>query len=79
MTGLLRLQQGEVLYAGKLSAKIRRDFFNRIEVSFEHPDLYAKLSSLENLRYYAGLFAVPTRPPLELLELVGLREAANRK
>lgn len=79
MIGLLRLQQGEVLYAGELVAKIRRPFFNRIGVSFEHPNLYTKLSGLENLRYYAGLFDVPTRPPLELLELVGLREAASRK
>jgi fluoroquinolone transport system ATP-binding protein len=79
MTGLLKLQQGEVLYAGELVAKIRRAFFNRIGVSFEHPNLYTKLSGLENLRYYAGLFDVPTRPPLELLELVGLREAASRK
>lgn len=79
MTGLLKLQQGEVLYSGELVSKIRRAFFNRIGVSFEHPNLYTKLSGLENLRYYAGLFDVPTRPPLELLELVDLREAANRK
>ncbi len=79
MTGLLKLQQGEVLYSGKAVEKIRRNFFNQIGVSFEHPNLYTKLSGLENLRYYAGLFDVPTRPPLELLELVGLREAANRK
>jgi fluoroquinolone transport system ATP-binding protein len=79
MTGLLKLQQGEVLYGGEKVSKIRRAFFNRIGVSFEHPNLYTKLSGLENLRYYAGLFDVPTRPLLELLELVDLREAANRK
>jgi len=79
MTGLLKLQKGEVLYSGRQVGKIRRHFFNQIGVSFEHPNLYTKLSGLENLRYYAGLFDVPTRPPLELLELLGLREAANRK
>ncbi len=79
MTGLLKLQQGEVLYNGRPVERIKRSFFNQIGVSFEHPNLYSKLTGLENLRYFAGLFDVPTRPPLELLDLVDLREAANRK
>ncbi len=79
MTGLLKLQQGQVLYNGQPVGKIKRSFFNQIGVSFEHPNLYSKLSGLENLRYYAGLFDVPTQPPLELLQMVDLREAANRK
>ncbi len=79
MTGLLKLQQGQVLYDQQPIGKIRRAFFNRIGVSFEHPNLYTRLSGLENLRYYAGLFDVPTQPPLDLLDLVELREAASRK
>lgn len=79
MTGLLKLQQGQVLYNGQPVGKIKRSFFNQIGVSFEHPNLYSKLSGLENLRYYAGLFDMPTQPPLELLQTVDLREAANRK
>ena len=79
MTGLLKLQAGEVTYEKVPIGNMRKQFFNRIGVSFEHPNLYAKLSGYENLRYYAGLFDVPTRSPLELLDLVGLRESAYKK
>ncbi len=79
MTGLLKLQAGEVTYGKVPIGNMRKQFFNRIGVSFEHPNLYAKLSGYENLRYFAGLFDVPTRSPLELLDLVGLRESAYKK
>ncbi len=79
MTGLLRLQSGEVTYEDKPIESIRKQFFNRIGVSFEHPNLYTKLSGYENLRYYAGLFTVPTLSPLELLDMVSLRESAYKK
>lgn len=79
MTGLLKLQQGQVNYEEMSIGEISSKFFNRIGVSFEHPNLYAKLSGYENLRYYAGLFDVPTRSPIEMLEMVGLREAAHKK
>jgi len=79
MTGLLKLQAGEVTYEKVPIGNMRKQFFNRIGVSFEHPNLYAKLSGYENLRYFAGLFDVPTRSPLELLDLVGLRESAYKK
>lgn len=79
MTGLLPLQRGEVLYDGCSIKKMRAGFFNRIGVSFEHPNLYARLTGYENLRYFAGLFDVPTMDPLRLLEMVGLKEAAHQR
>jgi len=79
LTGLLNLQKGEVLYGDVSVTKLTTSFFNRIGVSFEHPNLYNKLTALENLTFYAGLFAVPTIDPMMLLERVNLREDAHKK
>ncbi|MBN1892344.1 MAG: ABC transporter ATP-binding protein, partial [Clostridiales bacterium] len=79
MTGLLSLQRGEVLYDGQPIQSLKTKFFNQIGVSFEQPNVYVKLTGLENLKYFAALFSVPTRDPMELLDRVGLREAANKK
>lgn len=79
MTGLLPLQRGEVLYEGKSVRELKTKFYNRIGVSFEQSNLYSSLTGLENLRYYAALFSVPTVSPMELLERVGLRDDANKR
>lgn len=79
MTGLLPLQKGEVLYEGRSIRELKTRFFNQIGVSFEQSNLYSSLTGLENLRYYAALFSVPTIAPMELLERVGLREDANKR
>lgn len=79
MTGLLKLQKGEVSYDGKGVRDLDHSFYNNIGVSFEHPNLYARLSGYENLKYFAGLFNVPTRDPMEILDQVGLRDSANKK
>ena len=79
MTGLLPIQKGEVLYDGKSVRGLSTAFFNQIGVSFEQSNLYSSLTGLENLKYYAALFSVPTLPPMELLERVGLREDANKR
>ncbi|MBU0927952.1 MAG: ABC transporter ATP-binding protein [Spirochaetes bacterium] len=72
LTGLLKLQKGEVTVAGYDLNKVRNERFNKIGVSFEQSNVYSKLTALENLKYFADLFDVPTRDPHELLALVGL-------
>lgn len=79
MTGLLKLQEGSVRYDGRDIGAMGREFFERIGVSFEHPNLYGKLTGYENLKYFAGLFKGPTEDPMELLKLVGLADAAGRR
>lgn len=79
MTGLLPLQQGEIRYEDSSVRELKPVFFNRVGVSFELPNLYTKLTGYENLKYFAGLFSVPTRSPLELLDMVGLKDAAHKK
>ncbi|WP_066497800.1 ABC transporter ATP-binding protein [Abyssisolibacter fermentans] len=79
MTGLLELQKGEILYDNQSVKNIKSKFFNKIGVSFEHPNLYTKLTGYENLKYFAGLFQVPTQDPMKLLDMVGLKHASNKK
>lgn len=77
LTGLLKQQEGEVIVAGYDIKKVQNERFNKIGVSFEQSNVYSKLTALENLKYYADLFNVPTRDPHELLELVGLEGREN--
>lgn len=79
MTGLIPLQRGEVFYDDQSVKALRTKFFNQIGVSFEQPNVYAKLTGYENLKYFAALFSIPTRDPMELLDRVGLRDSANKK
>ncbi len=77
LTGLLKLQKGHVSVAGYDVEKIKQEMFNQIGVSFEQSNVYSKMTALENLKFYAKLFDVPTRNPQELLELVGLNSKGD--
>ena len=72
LTGLLPLQAGEAEVDGYNLHREDKKRFNRIGMSFEQSNLYAKLTAEENLRYYAKLFDVPTRDPRQLIDMVGL-------
>lgn len=77
LTGLLEQQSGNVVVAGYDIKKVDNKRFNKIGVSFEQSNVYSKLTALENLKYYASLFDVPTLDPLELLKLIGLEDRKN--
>jgi len=79
LTGLLPLQEGQVTVAGYDMRHPKRKLYNRIGVSFEQSNVYAKLSALENLVFYARLFDLPTEDPLTLLKLVGLDHVASKR
>ena len=79
MTRLLELQGGEVRYDGRPLASLGRNFFAEIGVSFEHPNLFPRLSGLENLRAFLGLYPGPHDDPEELMRRVGLGDAVDKK
>lgn len=79
LTGLLPLQQGRVRIAGADVSHTGRRIYNQIGVAFEQPYLYKKLTALENLVFYAGLYSVPTADPMGLLERFGLDEVARKR
>lgn len=72
LTGLLRLQQGQVEVAGYDVKKLSNKMFNKIGMSFEQSNVYSKLSGKENLEFYRKLFDGKTMDPMELLNMVGL-------
>ncbi len=80
LVGLLQLQKGEIFVDGN-SRQGRPDkaFFNRIGVGFEIPNVYRKLSGLDNLRFHAKLYDGDTEDPLKILEMVGLGAEAGKK
>lgn len=79
MTGLLPMQKGQISYDGLSVSHLKKSFFNQVGVSFEQPNIYPNLTGEENLKYFAGLFSVPTLSPQALLAQVGLLESANKK
>lgn len=79
LIGLLRKQKGQIEFNQNKIEDIRKDFFERIGVSFELPNMYGKLTGYENLKYYAGLFKRDTLEPKEILEKVLLGDAVNRR
>jgi fluoroquinolone transport system ATP-binding protein len=74
LIGLLRDFDGRVAVFDRPVGAWGNDYYERIGVSFEVPNHYLKLTGEENLRYFASLYQGETRPPAELLELVGLEE-----
>jgi fluoroquinolone transport system ATP-binding protein len=72
LIGLLKGYQGHVAVFGQELTDWRQDYYERIGVAFELPNHFRKLTALENLAYFSSLYARATRPPQELLDMVGL-------
>jgi len=74
LNGLLKGYSGSVRVNGTDLARMNRSFYEKIGVAFEFPNLYTKLTALENLQLFASFFKEAGRDPEELLTLVGLTE-----
>jgi len=80
LAGLLELQKGEILVEGEArKGSPDKKFFGRIGMGFEIPNVYKKLSGLDNLRFHAGLYDGETEDPMKILEQVGLAADARKK
>ncbi len=83
LTRLLPLQHGTVCYDRRPLAALGREFFAEVGVSFEHPNLFPRLTGRENLLAFAGLYGDAIDDPAAtadaLLEQVGLGPARDRK
>jgi fluoroquinolone transport system ATP-binding protein len=79
LIGLLRGHGGEATVWGREPAVWGSDYYERIGVSFELPNHYQKLSGLENLRFFASLYARATLDPVQLLDAVGLAGDAHTR
>lgn len=77
LIGLLRGYEGRVAVLGRDLAHWGPDYYERVGVCFELPTHFQKLTALENLRFFASLYAAPTVDPRALLEALGLAESAG--
>ena len=73
LNGLLKGYQGSVEVNGTNLEKMDRSFYEKIGVAFEFPNLYLKLTALENLQLFASFFKSATRDPREWWETAGHR------
>lgn len=79
LMGLLPKFSGEAQVFEKSIRNISRSFYEKIGVSFELPTLYLRLTALENLKLFASLYESSTKDPMEILDMVGLKENANMR
>jgi fluoroquinolone transport system ATP-binding protein len=77
LTKLLTGYSGEILYLGKDLNSYGKPFYEHIGVGFEMPVHFNKLTALENLTYFAGLYQ-KNLDYEKLLTTVGLYEARNQ-
>jgi len=74
---LLRGYAGEISVFDKPLSRWDDSYYERVGVAFELPNHYRKLTGLENLNLFRSFYSGPTLDPLELMEMVGLKEDAN--
>lgn len=80
LVGLLPLQKGEIYIDGTpRQGKPDKAFFNRIGVGFEIPNVYRKLTGIDNLRFHARLYDRETEDPQTVLDMVGLGAEGKKK
>jgi fluoroquinolone transport system ATP-binding protein len=77
LNGILKNFSGNVVVNGQDVSRTGKDFYEKIGVAFEFPNLYLKLTALENLSLFASFYKTKTEKPLKLLEMVGLAEERN--
>lgn len=77
--GLLSIDEGEIKVNG---FDVKKEFEKAMEVSsgiVENPDMYGYMSGIDNLKLYARLRNVKKERIDEIIELVGMKEAAKNK
>ncbi|UFU01222.1 ABC transporter ATP-binding protein [Radiobacillus kanasensis] len=79
LIGVLKGYAGSVRVAGQELKTLDSTYYERIGVGFEFPNFYQKFTGLENLKFFSRLYHNATEDPEQLLEKVGLKDAADVK
>ncbi len=79
LIGLLSGYQGLGKVMGKEIRDWGKEYYEKVGVSFELPNHYQKLTARENLELFGKLFSSKTRDVEEMLDMVGLKEDADKR
>lgn len=79
LTGLNTKYQGSVKVAGIEIRERTDDFYENIGVDFEFSTCYEKFTALQNMKYFASLYAKKPRSIDNLLKMVGLENDGDKK
>jgi fluoroquinolone transport system ATP-binding protein len=77
LTGQLKTYNGSVMIEGKEIKEAERNLYNRIGVAFEFPNLYEKLTAVENLKLFGSFYNRDIIEPEVVLKMVNLFEDRN--
>jgi len=77
LTGQLKSYSGSVIVAGEEIRNADRQLYNLIGVAFEFPNLYEKLTALENLKLFGSFYDRQLIDPGKLLGMVNLYDDLN--
>lgn len=79
LIGLLKGYSGNVrVFDGDIK-KPGPEYYGKIGVAFEFPNLYGKFTALENLEFFSSLYPGKNEDPMKLLKKVGLEKEANHR
>ena len=79
LIGLLRGYGGSVRVMDRELRDWGQDYYEHLGISFELPNHYLKLTAIENLNHFRGLYSGDTVDPMEVLQWVGLAEDAQKR
>jgi len=74
LTGILKGYSGSVRVLGGEVRQKKRDYYEKIGVAMEFPNLYGKFTAMENLSYFASLYNGPCEDAEKLMERLELSE-----
>lgn len=74
LTGILKGYTGSVKVLGGEVCLQNRDYYQRIGVAMEVPNLYGKFTAMENLRFFSSLYKGPCEDPAALMERLELKD-----
>lgn len=74
LTGILKGYSGSVRVLGGEVRDQGRDYYQRIGVAMEVPNLYGKFTAMENIRFFASLYKGPWEDPEKLMERLELSD-----
>ncbi|MCK5687380.1 ABC transporter ATP-binding protein [bacterium] len=77
--GILKNYKGQVSVFDNELSGMGPDYYERVGVAFEFPNLYTKFTAMENLDYFKAMYKGETAEPESLLELVGLMKDARTR